>query len=368
MLDDEKPALNLMGRLIGDREDAQVVGAYTSPSELLEDIGSLMPDLVFLDIEMPAMSGLEMASRLLELHEDIEVVFVTAYRQYALEAFGVHAVDYLLKPVDPNSLSRTIERAIKRKKRTNPAKWTATPPRIVCFGDFEIRKAENSAPIRFPTAKAEELFAYLLVHRNTAISKWTLCDSLWPEVMSTDKVEHKLHVTMHRMKKTLHDSGFGVRLSTQKGFYRMECHELCDYIEFEQAVSHPIDSENGNIEALSHAVELYKGPLFANRDYAWCEAERERISRYFAILSKRLAKSHLGRNRYQQASEVLLTLLSHVPFDEEAHELLLRTYQAMHDGAAFLSHYKKLEKCYQEELGAEPPVLFRHMYADHANR
>lgn len=92
------------------------------PSELLKDIKGLRPDLVFLDIEMPEMNGLELAARLLELQEDIEVVFVTAYREYALEAFGVNALDYLLKPVVPDLLHRTIDRVLKRRTGTAPQK------------------------------------------------------------------------------------------------------------------------------------------------------------------------------------------------------------------------------------------------------
>lgn len=367
LLDDERPALNVLSKLLGDREDVKVVGAYTDPAEMIKEVSTLKPDLVFLDIEMPEMNGLELAGRMLELQEDSEVVFVTAYRQYALEAFGVQAVDYLLKPVEPDLLHRTIERVLKRKKKIAPvqaAETADTATRIKCFGGFEVYKAGHAESIRFPTAKAEELFAYLLVHRNTAVSKWTLCDSLWPDLVSADKVEHKLHVTVHRMKKTLQASGIGVRISSQKGFYRMECDEICDYIMFEQAVTHLMDMENGSIEALIEAVHLYKGQLFANRDYPWGEAERERMSRYFSSLSKNLAKWHLRKNQYPQAADVLLALLSHVPFDEEAHEILLRTYKTLQDRTAFFLHYEHMKKSFNEELAAEPPEVLRQMYAD----
>ncbi len=367
MLDDEKLALDLLIHLISDRKDLEVVGAYTNPLEMLEDVTRLMPDLILMDIEMPGMNGLGLAVRLLELQEDIEIVFVTAYPQYAVEAFRVNAVDYLLKPVDPEFLNHALERVLKRKMGITAAKAAKADSRIVCFGGFEIFKAGYAEPIRFPTVKAEELFAYLLVHRKTNISKWTLCDNLWPEVTSTDKVEHNLHVTMHRMKKTLRDSGIEVRISSQRGFYRMECDVICDYVMFEQAVAHTMYAENGESgirEVFNKAYYLYKGPLFANKDYAWCEAERERMSRYFASLSKRKAKWHFEQRRYPQAAEVLLTLLNQLPFDEEAHELLLRTYKDLQDRTAFLSHYEKMKHSFMEELGAEPPEALQQMLAD----
>lgn len=364
LLDDEKPALNVLNKVIGERNDVQVVGVYTDPTEMLKDVWGLMPDLIFLDIEMPEMNGLELAARLLELHENIEVVFVTAYRQYALEAFRVHALDYLLKPIDPHLLHRTIERVLKRRKGIVPAKAASSASRIVCFGGFEIYKTNQAEPIRFPTAKAEELFAYLLVHRNTNISKWTLCDSLWPEIQSSEKSDHNLHTAVYRMKKTLRDSGIGVRILSQRGYYRMECDDTCDYLMFEQAVAKTVELDKGNSEALTKVIHLYKGTLFGNKDYPWCEAERERMSRNFAGLSKKMAKWHLQTNQFHEAVEVLLSLLSYAPFDGEAHEILLRTYMGLHDRTAFVSHFEKMERSFKEELGVEPPKVLRQLYAD----
>ncbi len=366
MLDDERPALNVLSKLIGERNDVQVVGGYTDPSELLRDVSGLRPDIAFLDIEMPEMSGLELASRLLEVQEDIEIVFVTAYHQYALEAFRVNALDYLLKPVESDLLHRTIDRVLRRRKGIVPASAgpVQDPSRIVCLGGFEIYKAEQTEPIRFPTAKAEELFAYLLVHRNTNISKWTLCDSLWPGVLSSEKLNHNLHMAVYRMKKTLRDSGIGVRITSQRGFYRMEIDDLCDYVMLEQAAIHTNEINNGNIEGVRKAIHLYKGPLFGSRDYPWCEAERERMSRLYGGLAKKVARWQLEKGNYREGTEVLLSLLGRVPFDGEAHEILLRTYMDLQDRTSFLSHYERMKTDYLEELGVEPPETLRQYLKD----
>ncbi|MDU4696559.1 MAG: response regulator [Paenibacillus sp.] len=360
LLDDEKPALTVLGKLLENRNDVQVVGAYTDPSEMLRNVKGLVPDLVFLDIEMPETNGLEMAARLREQHENIEVIFVTAYRQYALEAFRVSAVDYLLKPVEPEMLHQTIDRILKRRGRSTPGPEVGSTPGIVCFGGFEISKNQQS-PIRFPTAKAEELFAYMLVHRNTTISKWTICDRLWPDILSPDNVKHKLHVTMHRMKKTLQEGGIKVRITSLKGYYRLECEETCDYFQFEQAVASELKAARGDSDALMKALGLYKGPLFANRDYPWCEEERERMARLFAGASKRLAKGYLETKQYPLAAEVLLSLVSYDPLDEEAHEMLLRIYQELQDRPSFLAHYEKVIKIFREELGTAPNETLRNL-------
>lgn len=362
LMDDERPALHLLNRAIGERSDVQVVGAYTSPSEMLKDIPSLLPDMVFLDIEMPGMNGMEVAARLLELHRDIEIVFVTAYRQYAVEAFQVDALDYLLKPVQADLLNNSIERMKNKRKWLIPGKAESPAPQILCFGGFELYTADPAKPVYFPTAKAEELFAYLLVHRNRNISKWTLYDQLWPEVQAAEKNDHNLHMTVHRMKKTLSDSGIAVRLSSQRGFYRLECEAECDYVMLERAVALTAETDSGSMDALLRTIRLYKGPLFEGKDYPWCEAEQERISRLFASLSRKAANRLLTTRHYDLAIEVLLPILGYMPFDIEAHDLLLKAYAAMHNRTAFLSHYEKMKKSFLEELGVEPPETLRNLY------
>lgn len=363
LVDDEKPALNVLCKLLGEREDIEVIGAYTDAGEMLESAQTRMPDVVFLDIDMPETSGLELASRLRQLRDDVEIVFVTAYRQYALEAFGVNAIDYLLKPVEPDILHRSIERVMKRRAISRPVKEAGgAASRIVCFGSFEVYKDGQAEPVRFPTAKAEELFAYLLVHRNTNISKWTLCESLWPEYQSSEKSENNLHTTVYRMKKTLRDYGINATVLSQRGYYRMECDSSCDYVKFEQIVQGMREVNEGNADVLMKAMQLYRGALFGTRDYAWCAGERERMSRYFAALAKKLALWHSKRKQYETAIEALLSMLGNAPFDGEAHELLLNIFIALQDKISFLAHYEKMEALFRTELGIEPPEEIRQKY------
>src|SRR5690606_16511948 len=196
LVDDEKHALNLLSKVISERDDMQVVGAYSDVSQLLNSVIELKPDVVFLDIEMPEMNGLQLGDQLRRMGLELEIVFVTAYRQYAFDAFDVAAIDYLLKPIAPDMLHRTIQRIMKRRAASTKTAVQAPAVSIQCFGGFSIQRAGHAEPIRFPTAKAEELFAYLLMNRNSNISKWTLCDSLWPEQGGSKNSENNLHTTV----------------------------------------------------------------------------------------------------------------------------------------------------------------------------
>jgi len=106
LVDDEPLAVSRLKRLLDETGRAEIAGACSDPRQALEELRKAQPDVVFLDIEMPGMSGFE----LLEQLGDPQplVVFTTAYDQYALDAFKVNSIDYLLKPIEPAQLNRSL--------------------------------------------------------------------------------------------------------------------------------------------------------------------------------------------------------------------------------------------------------------------
>src|SRR5215831_13845152 len=114
VVDDEQLARDELGYLLGRLGGVEIIGHAGNGIEALGTIARLQPDVVFLDVQMPGLTGFEVARRLLETRASAEIIFVTAYDQHAIEAFEVNAVDYLLKPVEQARLEMAIERARKR--------------------------------------------------------------------------------------------------------------------------------------------------------------------------------------------------------------------------------------------------------------
>ena len=108
VIDDEEPARDRLSRLLSSFDDLEVVGEAGDGHQALEGISKFQPDVVFLDIEMPGLGGMEVAASLPVPRP--RIIFCTAYDEYALEAFDQYAVDYLLKPVRRARLASTIER------------------------------------------------------------------------------------------------------------------------------------------------------------------------------------------------------------------------------------------------------------------
>lgn len=114
IIDDERLARNELNTLLKDFAEIEVIGEASNAKEGLEKIDSLQPDLIFLDIQMPGKTGFEM---LQELDAAPHVIFVTAYDEYALKAFEVNALDYLLKPVEPKRLNETLQKLIAAEEK-----------------------------------------------------------------------------------------------------------------------------------------------------------------------------------------------------------------------------------------------------------
>src|SRR5215212_6898325 len=118
IIDDEPDSVTLLQlQLAQDCPQVEVVGSYTSTVKALDGIGTLLPDLLFLDIEMPVMNGFEMLEKV--VYSNFSLVFVTAYNQFALKAFRFNALDFLVKPIDTKELIEAVEKAEHRIRPTS---------------------------------------------------------------------------------------------------------------------------------------------------------------------------------------------------------------------------------------------------------
>lgn len=116
IVDDESLARERIRRILEEQNEHEIVGEAANGHEALEKIEELHPEVVLLDIRMPGIDGLEVARHLVGMDEPPSVIFTTAYDEHALEAFKVHAVDYLLKPIRGERLQEALQKALKPNK------------------------------------------------------------------------------------------------------------------------------------------------------------------------------------------------------------------------------------------------------------
>ncbi len=118
IIDDERLARNELKKLLQEFPDVEVIGEASNAGEGLERIETLNPDLIFLDIQMPGKTGFDM---LTDLERAPHVIFTTAYDEYALKAFEVNALDYLMKPVEPKRLADALQKLHQAEEKEQAA-------------------------------------------------------------------------------------------------------------------------------------------------------------------------------------------------------------------------------------------------------
>lgn len=124
LIDDERIARAELRRLLGAHPEIEIVGEARNGREAIEQIGSLAPDLIFLDVQMPGMSGFELLER---LDEPPQVIFTTAFDKHALQAFDANALDYLLKPIAPERLATALKKLHPTRSDAAPSTAPVTP-------------------------------------------------------------------------------------------------------------------------------------------------------------------------------------------------------------------------------------------------
>ena len=359
ILDDEPLSLIGMERML-KRQGVDVCGAFSDPHEALRRSEELAPDVAFVDIEMPGMNGIAAAERLLARLPDVRIVFVTAYDQYAVEAFELNATDYLLKPVQTKRLETTLARLASRKARPPGAEEAGgrrSAARLCCFLRLSVMTGGDEGraqDIPWRTTKAKEVFAYLLHMRGRAVSKDALIDLMWPE-MDLVKAQTHLHTTVYQIRQTVKGLSLPVKISFVDGGYRLELSEATvDADVWERKLAAMIDRSPPPPDELERWMELYRGDYFEQEGYLWAEQERERLRMKWLESALRFA-GELGAQSWSSAAHTLLTdVIARFPSVQESYALLMRMYHRHGQSQEVRRTYAQLREALREETGEEP--------------
>lgn len=265
LIDDEYYALDGLKMVLDEIGGIEVVGMYEDGPNALQGIEAHNPDLIFLDIEMPGMNGIELFERITEIQKNPTIIFVTAYSQYAVEAFELNALDYVLKPVQKSRLIKTLDRIVPHIGKTSSSKGIT----INCFGRLSVQINGQEINDGWRTKKAEELLAYLVCEKGHFISKDKIASALWPE-SDGEKSVSNLYLAYYYLKKQEKNHGVLFPIESIRGKMRIRLEEIaCDMVDFEDLLQNCRNIDSDNIHLAEKAVEFYKGMLFEDSYYSW---------------------------------------------------------------------------------------------------
>ena len=357
IVDDERLSLDYFERLLDERPEVTLVATYTDPHQALAGIEELEPDVVFLDIEMPEITGIQLAEQIQTFSPRTKIVFVTAYREYAIQAFDLNASDYLLKPIQKDRLQKTIGRLMEGI--AEPIAQTSQPTlgQICCFSSLRFQMADEERAhleVKWRTAKSKELFAFLLHHRQKPIRKDHILDVIWTGDDPRKSVS-QLYSTIYQLRKLMEKLGVPVTINSHNNSYLLNLHGTpVDAEVWEQRLLalEPLTKET-QPQHLA-VLEAYNGDYLAEHAYIWAEAERERLRALWLHHATKLGAYLKAVGDHTAALAIYRTIQERYPYMEDTSFMLMQLYGRLGDRNAVARCYENLVAMLKEEYDTQP--------------
>ncbi|MBQ9333139.1 MAG: response regulator [Lachnospiraceae bacterium] len=235
------------------------VQGFTNPLDALEYARNNPVDIALLDIDMPEMNGIALAAKLKNVQPSCAVIFLTAYAEYAVEAFALHASGYLMKPVSIERLTEEIEYSVAGARTLPSAHIT-----VRTFGNFDIMV--DGETVSFGRSKAKELLAYLVDRNGASIKRVEAFSVLWEDGEYDYSMQKQLDVIIRSLRSTLKDHGIGDIFELKKSTMRIRPELIdCDLYRF--------------LAGDTDAVSTYRGEYM--NQYSWATLGEADLSRRF---------------------------------------------------------------------------------------
>lgn len=254
-VDDERPALETFRSKAKDLPEIESLCLFSDVDEALGYTEDNKIDVAFLDIEMPDMSGIMLAKKLKEKDRNIRLFFMTAFEQYALDAFGVKALGYIMKPYTKAEIKDALETAALMRSRPKKKVEIETIPNFsVCINGNRLALG----------GKKQELLALLIDRGDVGLTTGEAIACLWEERPSDEKTQTLYRVTFHQLMNELKKNGIeDIIGSDEKGKYIVKDMVECD-------LYHILDGE-------SEGLKSYDG--YYLKEYSWSEVRNGQLNR-----------------------------------------------------------------------------------------
>lgn len=357
VVDDEILALKRFEHIVQKENRVKLIETFSDGLAALDFIKENTIDIAFLDIEMPEINGLELANRMLEIDPYINIMFVTAYDQYALEAFKAHAIGYLLKPLDIAAFSDQISQFAKTKeprklKTSSDISAPKSKQLIVRFLGQGVCYDEDSpnTPITFRTAKAYELFALLVHHYKTPLSKFTILDTLFPDA-DYDKANKLFYVSCSYLRSAFSKLDYPDVLLRDNDNYRINTSILdCDYIKLIEAEK---KLTSLSTDELADIASLCEGEYLMGKSYDWSMETKAYVETLTRKVLIALSDKYQKENMPIEAIASLEKYVMSDPCNEEVITKLVKLLVANNQLSRARAVYSTYESKLQDEYGLD---------------
>ena len=258
-LDDERLQLNMLTRTILEAEPEAEIASFSTVSSVLARLeAGDRPDVVFTDVEMPGMSGVELAKQMKIVSPHTNIIFVTGFSNYALEAAVMHASGYVMKPPTAERVRSELNDLRSPVQSGPPARV-----RVQTFGNFEV--FVNGAVLDFKSAKAKELFALLVDRRGAGLTTAEIAAELWEEREYSVSLKNQVQKIISLLRAALAAADCGDILVKGHNRTAVNVEQVsCDLYDFLTGDLPSINSFTGEYMTQYSWAELTNGFLFGH--------------------------------------------------------------------------------------------------------
>lgn len=357
LIDDEELALNVMEIMLSDIENVEIIGRFMDPNLAMEQMDLLKPEVVFLDMEMAELHGLEVAEMIMSKYSHIEILFVTAYPQYALGAFEVNATDYLLKPINKGRLKKAIQRTQKKLDLYHASEKIATNEQASFYahtmGSFHLLDNKQQI-VKWRTKKVKELLLYLGHHRGNSVHKSIVVEQLWPGI-DVEKAFTLLHSTVYQIRKILKGSGMENPIQFVNDHYALNVFINSDYKHLERLIK----SKDIDTSTVEQVLALYEGDFLEEEEYSWSIQSQQYLKQSVLQFLEKV----IATEAYASLKEKCLEKMLEIDMYNETYMYkLLEYYIQTRNREKINSLYNLIEARLSKDLGIEIPLAIRSLY------
>lgn len=360
LIDSEQAALDVLELLLSQLEHIEVVGTYTDPQLAFDMLEHSEVDVVFLDIQLGKVHGLQFADVIMSEFPHLSLVFVTARPEFAFEAFEVNAFDYLLKPLDRKRLARTIGNLQEKyEKQEIKEKMVTTQQHLFAqtMGSFHLLDSERNE-VKWRTKKVKELFVYLWHNKDKAIHRTRVIEELWRDSQE-DKAATILHTTVYQLRKALKNTGIEQPIKLINEQYVLTVPVDSDI----EQLKHALQTHEAKSSSIEEIIHLYQGDYLEEENYQWLLSEQQKIKKtflkylenYITIIQKDPKQHHL----FELCIEKMIQL---EPYNEKYSYLLLDHYGKTKNMPKMIRLFKEFKEKWIEELGIDIPKEVEEVY------
>lgn len=365
IIDDEKMAIDVLSIMLKKLAQFSICikGAFTNTTDAFICLEQEEIEVVFLDMEMIDIHGLQMANKIAVEYPKIQIIFVTAHAQFAVDAFDVEATDYLLKPVHEKRLLKALikaEQTLNMREEAQPVKKEKNLFAHT-FGGFCLLDVQREI-VKWRTRKVKELFLYLWFHQKKPLLNSVIMEELWPEV-EFEKAGANLHTTIYQLRKILKQNGSENPIVLVNNHYQLMIEIDSDYEELIQLVGR----EHHDEQSIQQLLNCYEGDFLAEEEYHWAIQMQLRLKQGVLQLLETYVTTTNDINSLLKLN-CLQKMLELDEFNEWYMFLLLEFLIEQNKKQDCTQCYDMIQRKLQEELGVPVPENITNMYADYMMR